>query len=812
MERTERARLRETPTRRVLLYPALILALGTLAGLALGRHELQRGLAFLGAALLVVRAANRMRPGFLMLFVLLSVGRGFLEVRGPLPEHASVSVRRIPSERGQALVGNWQALGARRGYLKPVGSTESAHPILYTCDAAPPDGALVVALAGGVLVPFPRSEHPGRLGKAGWLATSHLQPDEFLVLGNAKGTLPTASFGWIRRLRGCIRSRSQRLEGKSGQGLVQALLVGERDGLPAGRADLFTRTGTRHLLALSGLHVALFASLVLFPLTRLVGWLVAQRWPRCEDPLVAVVRAAALLFYATVAGGGPAVVRAALTTSLALFATWVPRSGPFFSRADRGSGRIPDGLSVWSCALLVEVLSDPVGLDGLSLQLSYLATLGILVGTRPLLACLWGRRARLSPDSELAPWPLRLGRIVAAKLGRIVAVGLAVSLAASFATLPLVWNVFGEIAPIGWLLSLPCGFLVAGITALGWAGVACPSALLEPLLASAIEVLSSGLVGLIQLADRLPATPLSLPVRPFPLLALGSAMWFYTCCGSPPWARRAAWLLWGMLLLPCAAAPSGFELVVLDVGHGTAVLVRAPGLPALVFDAGSRDRKRVFSEALRPQLAAWDVGRPDVLVTHGDHDHISALAQLALRYPPRRWFGPLPAAIRRDSPADLLHLSLDRGRMELSSLYGGTLRLDWVRGLEQAGNEGSSALELVFCGSAIVLFGDAEGPGLRATLELLEPGSRRLVLFPHHGSETALLGELLETLEPEEIWISAATPPSVAGELQRRREHWGWTGNGPLALRLHARTRAAGDADRQISAPDSSLNTYGRSN
>ena len=41
----------------------------------------------------------------------------------------------------------------------------------------------------------------------------------------------------------------------------------------------------------------------------------------------------------------------------------------------------------------------------------------------------------------------------------------------------------------------------------------------------------------------------------------------------------------------------------LDVGHGTAIALRGPGVPALVFDAGSRDRRSVYEEALAPLLA-----------------------------------------------------------------------------------------------------------------------------------------------------------------------------------------------------------------
>src|SRR6185436_14682854 len=109
------------------------------------------------------------------------------------------------------------------------------------------------------------------------------------------------------------------------------------------------------------------------------------------------------------------------------------------------------------------------------------------------------------------------------------------------------------------------------------------------------------------------------------------------------WARRAAALVWGACLLPWSAAPRGLELHLLDVGHGSALVLRAPGLEALVFDAGSRDRRALAREALLPLLARWEVAETSVLLSHPDHDHASGLARLAERVPVERWLGAEPA-------------------------------------------------------------------------------------------------------------------------------------------------------------------------
>ena len=79
-----------------------------------------------------------------------------------------------------------------------------------------------------------------------------------------------------------------------------------------------------------------------------------------------------------------------------------------------------------------------------------------------------------------------------------------------------------------------------------------------------------------------------------------------------------------------------------------------------------------------------------------------------------------------------------------------------------AGNEGSRSLEVRWRGERLLLCGDAEQDGLAAILALeTRSGPLRLLLFPHHGSDTPLLGRLLRS-PPEEVWISSGGRPAVA--------------------------------------------------
>jgi competence protein ComEC len=367
-------------------------------------------------------------------------------------------------------------------------------------------------------------------------------------------------------------------------------------------------------------------------------------------------------------------------------------------------------------------------------------------------------------------------RVLAARLRSWLSSGLAASAAAVLATVPLTWTTFGELAPAGVVLTFLALPPFALLSLLAWLAALLPWSGLAP----PAEIGARALYALLELGDALPGTPLLLPPRPALLLLAATALAFLGL--ERAWARRAAALAWGLLLLPWSAAPRGLELHLLDVGHGTAAVLRAPGLEALVFDAGSRDRRALASEALLPLLARWDVAGASVVLSHPDADHASGLARLSERLPIERWLGAEPAQGRVRRPHGAPALDLGRGRLACDSPCR-ALSFSLLRGSSAPGNEGSRALEIVWREERLVLLGDAEEDGLEGLP--LEGGRVRLLLAPHHGADAPALGPLLDRLAPAEVWISSSGDPPIATELDRRGIEWRWTGrDGPVALRL----------------------------
>ena len=249
-------------------------------------------------------------------------------------------------------------------------------------------------------------------------------------------------------------------------------------------------------------------------------------------------------------------------------------------------------------------------------------------------------------------------------------------------------------------------------------------------------------------------------------------MLFRSCLGC-------AALLAGLALLPWTAAPRGLEVIGLDVGHGTSVVLRAPGEPAWVFDAGSRDRTRVGPSGLGPLLRSWDAGRVELVLSHADADHTNGWPWLFERWTRGRCYGA-PPAHQDERLTHTARCDLAQGLLRLPTR--GPLSLGLARACDEPGNEGSRTLLVSTGGQRLVFTGDADA---RRQVEL--PGLAgsetpcALALLPHHGAAGMYLGRWLDRLRPAEVWISCAGPAPAEAELERRGIPWRSTArDGPL--------------------------------
>jgi len=203
-------------------------------------------------------------------------------------------------------------------------------------------------------------------------------------------------------------------------GLMQGLITGERSGITEHVKEIFLRSGTSHILAVSGMNVAMVAYGIFFVLSLLPV-------PRTVRMLAAVVLTA---WYAYVAGSSSPVVRSAVMSSVFLLSYVLERE--------------QETLNTLAIAVLAIVVVNPTQLFDVGFQLSFIGVLSLIL-ISPLIVGLFpeGKQARF--------WNEYLGVSIAAFLG----------------TTGIVAYYFGTITPVSLLANIPAVPLVALITALG---------------------------------------------------------------------------------------------------------------------------------------------------------------------------------------------------------------------------------------------------------------------------------------------------------------------------------------------------------
>jgi competence protein ComEC len=643
--------------------------------------------------------------------------------------------------------------------------------------------------------PAPRT--PGSLDS---LNLWRVSADEVRRIAPAPRSLANASS--LQALRRASIARCDRF-GPDAGAFARALLFGDETRISNQVGDLFNRTGVRHILAVSGMHVALLAGF--FAL--LLG---APTRTRART-LGALVIVLVIAVYSVLSGAQAPIRRAALTVALAVVALVIAR------RRHAASWRRTDPVSLLAAALCVELVAAPRSLFSISLQLSYAATAGLILGAGPLGRWVGARRraaARALASTlrggglarlfERAADELILGgarlratsflRGASAWTARAFDTACGASIAATLATAPLCWLAIGEISPIGLLATPWVGPVIAWLLGYGLAAV------YLPLPVAGFALPYEWLIATLEGFDLAPASPLPLPPRPSALLfavAVGLAMWAQR--RRPRLAdhgRRVACAAAGIALLPWGAAPEGLEVRALDAGHGTAVLLRTPSNRVWVFDAGTKDRFALERAALGPQLAAWEPDSVGVIVSHADRDHMSALDWLGERWPVHTWIGAPPAEGAPELGArsgwgarsTAQHWRPPANSVEVVDA-GGELRLHVLAGARlsrASANECSLAVVAEGLGHRIVFTGDAVREGIDAWLASgALAGRASLLLWPHHGDPGERASELLAACSPQRVWISGARPGGIERELVRAAIPWDATyRSGPLSLRL----------------------------
>lgn len=534
--------------------------------------------------------------------------------------------------------------------------------------------------------------------------------------------------------------------------LARGFVLGEDEGIDATTSEDFRRSGLSHLLAVSGQNVTLLALLAM-PLLAALG-------VPLRDRLVWVL--AAIVVYLPLAGAGPSIQRAAVMGGAGVLATLAGRRAARFQAL--------------ALAFAVTVAIDPAIAGDVGWQLSFAAVLGILLLAAPLRDAL-------------------LARTGSGIVRRALAEGLAVTVAATLATAPLIAFYFGTFSttallanvlampavasamwlgmvsaaaaqvpglPVeapNWLNALLLAY-IAQVAAwcgrpewaqldvdLGPGGVAASYAAIATVLFAALRLARWHRLAALRnpsprggrSSHRYPAETATAGRRRGTGLAIGAlavALGFWLWPLSPPGADPP---------------PAGLRVEVLDVGQGDAILLQPAGAPAVLVDGGPP------GDGLAGELDDAGVDRLGaVVVTHDQSDHAGGIEELLGRVPADRLVyarlgRPLLAVARQ---AGAVPVRVVAGRVLRSGAL--TLEVLWpppelLADRVPGGDPNQLALVLLarWRDFSMLLTADAEAESVP-----IDPGPVDVLKVAHHGSADAGLGGLLDRTRPSLAVVS----------------------------------------------------------
>lgn len=473
---------------------------------------------------------------------------------------------------------------------------------------------------------------------------------------------------------------------------------------PAG--DWFSVTGTAHLIAVSGSHLAI------------VGFVIesALQKTRLSRGLQRGLLVLALAAYAVFTGASPSAVRACCMVAATLVAN--------------GAGRRRHGLSALFVTMAIFVLLRPTVLFEMGFQLSCASVFAILC---------------FCPYATYALVELGVPSGVAGILS--------VTLCSQLATLPVTIPTFGTFSLIAPLANAVIGPVISVLLASSVVLVPCS---LVPLLSRVALVVPMIVARCAlffeQLFAAVPGASVTVPpdtvwvyVVPFALAVL--LVWWPRPRARPMAAGLACLVL--LAAIPYVywdrfASPS---VTVLDVGQADAILIRQGGAVALV-DCGLDER--VVSALVRNNVHHIDA----VFVTHWDEDHWGGLPAVLEQ------FSVGTIAVAADALEDAPTEVLSRPGVEYRQVRRGDTvdigsfcaRVMWpFESVDGEGNEDSLVLLLSYVQGGqslrMLLTGDAELDQEREFVQKV--GDIDVLKLGHHGSKVSVDLDLLEALKPE---------------------------------------------------------------
>ena len=562
---------------------------------------------------------------------------------------------------------------------------------------------------------------------------------------------------WIYKLRRSMSESLKKALPEPQCSLVLAMLLGERGTISTEVREDFSRAGTSHLLAISGVHVSIVAGLAMSA----GAWVFGRK-----RPTYFLLALTAIWLYVLISGMRPSAIRAATMGSLWLYADWIGRQRSTFT-----------ALAFVAAAMLA---FTPRLLSDVGFQLSFAAMAGLVFLT-PIFQN-QGRKIFGGTDGEVS------------SAANFVIASFSVTLGAVLATLPLITYYFGFIS----LMSLPATFFtlpaVPGIiissTLAGFTGILAPA--VAAILGWCSWLFANYVLKVVELFAMIPFASVEIDVDTPEVCiyysALIAMLWLPQnrdylkglapamkdrLLGMPKTIRTipAKWIIIPLLVVTIliwtatiTASDNRLHAYVLDIGQGDSILIQKKNQQILI--DGGPGSKEVISE-LGSKMPFWDRTIELLVLTHPDSDHITGLIEVLQRYKVQK---VLTSGQEHDSDLyrEWRKLIEEKEVERIIAVAGQEVIMDGGLSLEilhpngnmvEKGitdlNSNSVVMRLEYDKFSLLLTGDI---GVEAEEFILDRNCKlksTVLKVAHHGSDTSTSPEFLAQVRPMFAAISA---------------------------------------------------------
>ena len=568
------------------------------------------------------------------------------------------------------------------------------------------------------------------------------------------------------------------------QGVLKALIIGDRNSISQNLREAFNRAGIGHLLAISGLHIGIVATAAFFFFNWLLSYnklFLRHAWTKKGAVILSVVP---VFIYGLLSGMSPSTQRAVIMVTVFLMA--------FLFESEH------DTMNTLAVAAMLILIVHPPSLFSISFQLSFAAVLAIIYGLLRV-------QIPWTPDSSGIKKPSSFKAVT--KLFYFFMA----SFFAIIGTLPLVMFYFNQISLVG----LCANFIIVPLIGFVVVPLGLLSVFLYPLTISGSLVCLKA--GAFVLAQALGIVNF-IAELPFAAVKTVTPTYFEVCCfyvlfwavlnlkrirpeasagqnnvqsvehraSGQVFIHKSAALVAMLVVLVFSADAcywlynrfwhDDFRITIIDVGNGNAALLELPKGYNILLDGGGFSDNSVFDIGARiiaPVLWRKKIKTVDTLIlSHPNSDHLNGLIYIAEHFNVKNVW-------TNNERANTLGYKkfvevIEKNKIQMPGYKGVTgihdingVRLDilyppvdFINKREQERwrnlNNNSLVLKASFGSKSFLFPGDIK---VRAEYELVSTAGDRLkstvLLAPHHGSKTSSTKAFLEKVDPQIVIISS---------------------------------------------------------